>query len=83
MTRKKMMMNQKSKGTSILVRDGENINQALRRFKRKMEEAGTLDVLREKEFYEKPTTKRKRKAGAAKARWNKKLRDQQLPPKLY
>jgi small subunit ribosomal protein S21 len=78
-----MMMNQKSKGTSILVRDGENINQALRRFKRKMEEAGTLDVLREKEFYEKPTTKRKRKAGAAKARWNKKLRDQQLPPKLY
>jgi len=83
MTRKKMMMNQKSRGTSILVRDGENINQALRRFKRKMEEAGTLDVLREKEFYEKPTTKRKRKAGAAKARWNKKLRDQQLPPKLY
>jgi small subunit ribosomal protein S21 len=82
MTRKKMM-NQKSRGTSILVRDGENINQALRRFKRKMEEAGTLDVLREKEFYEKPTTKRKRKAGAAKARWNKKLRDQQLPPKLY
>ena len=77
------MMNQKSKGTGILVRDGENINQALRRFKRKMEEAGTLDVLREKEFYEKPTTKRKRKAGAAKARWNKKLRDQQLPPKLY
>jgi len=82
MTRKKMM-NQKSRGTSILVRDGENINQALRRFKRKMEEAGTLDVLREKEFYEKPTTKRKRKAGAAKARWNKKLRDQQLPPKMY
>ena len=80
---RKKMMNQKSKGTSILVRDGENINQALRRFKRKMEEAGTLDVLREKEFYEKPTTKRKRKAGAAKARWNKKLRDQQLPPKLY
>ena len=76
-------MNQKSRGTSILVRDGENINQALRRFKRKMEEAGTLDVLREKEIYEKPTTKRKRKAGAAKARWNKKLRDQQLPPKLY
>ena len=76
-------MNQKSKGTSILVRDGENINQALRRFKRKMEEAGTLDVLREKEFYEKPTTKRKRKKGAAKARWNKKLRDQQLPPKMY
>ena len=76
-------MNQKSKGTGITVKDGENINQALRRFKRKMEEAGTLDTLRAKEFYEKPTTERKRKKGAAKARWRKKLRDQQLPKKMY
>ena len=83
MMRKKMMMNQKSKGTSILVRDGENINQALRRFKRKMEEAGTLDVLREKEFYEKPTTKRKRLRGAAEARWRKKLRENELPKKQF
>ena len=42
-----------------------------------------LDTLRKKEFYEKPTTARKRKKGAAKARWRKKLRDQQLPPKLF
>ena len=79
----KTMAFQKSKGTGVTVKDGENINQALRRFKRKMEEAGTLDTLRSKEFYEKPTTERKRKKGAAKARWKKKLRDQQLPPKLY
>lgn len=77
------MIHKKSKGTGITVREGENINVSLRRFKRKMEEAGTLDTLRSKEFYEKPTTERKRKAGAAKARWRKKLRDQQLPPKLY
>lgn len=76
-------MYKKSKGTGVIVKDNENINQALRRFKRKVEDAGTLDVLRSKEFYEKPTTERKRKKGAAKARWNKKLRDQQLPPKLY
>jgi small subunit ribosomal protein S21 len=76
-------MYKKSKGTGVTVKDNENINQALRRFKRKVEEAGTLDVLRSKEFYEKPTTERKRKKGAARARWNKKLRDQQLPPKLY
>jgi small subunit ribosomal protein S21 len=76
-------MNQKSKGTGITVKDGENINQALRRFKRKIDDSKLLDVLRAKEFYEKPTTERKRKKGAAKARWNKKLRDQQLPPKLY
>jgi len=77
------MIHKKSKGTGITVREGENINVSLRRFKRKMEEAGTLDTLRAKEFYEKPTTARKRKKGAAKARWRKKLRDQQLPKKMY
>ena len=77
------MMYKKSKGTGVTVKDGENINQALRRFKRKIEDSGLLEDLRAKEFYEKPTTARKRKKGAAKSRWNKKLRDQQLPPKLY
>ena len=76
-------MYKKSRGTGVTVKDNENINQSLRRFKRKVEDAGTLDTLRAKEFYEKPTTERKRKAGAAKARWRKKLRDQQLPPKMY
>jgi small subunit ribosomal protein S21 len=76
-------MYKKIKGTGITVKDNENINQALRRFKRKVEDGGTLDALRAKEFYEKPTTERKRKKGAAQARWRKKLRDQQLPPKLY
>jgi ribosomal protein S21 len=34
-------------------------------------------------FFEKPTTERKRKKGAARARWLKKLRDQSLPKKLF
>ena len=76
-------MHKKNKGTSVTVKDYENINQALRRFKRKIDDSKLLDTLREKEFYEKPTTARKRKKGAAKARWRKQLRDQQLPPKLY
>jgi small subunit ribosomal protein S21 len=76
-------MYKKSKGTGVTVKDGENINQALRRFKRKIDDSGLLDTLRAKEFYEKPTTERKRKKGAAKARWRKKLRDQQLPKKMY
>ena len=76
-------MNHKPKGTGVTVRDNENINQALRRFKRKVEDAGILDDLRAKEFYEKPTTARKRAKGAAKARWKKKLQKEQLPPKLY
>lgn len=73
----------KFKGNSVTVKENENINQALRRFKKKVEESGLLDTLRSKEFYEKPTTARKRAKGAAKARWKKKLRDQQLPKKMY
>jgi small subunit ribosomal protein S21 len=73
----------KFKGSSVVVKDNENINQALRRFKKKVEESGLLDTLRAKEFYEKPTTERKRKKGAAKARWRKQLREAQLPKKMY
>lgn len=73
----------KIKGSSVTVKEHENINQALRRFKKKVEEGGILETLRKKEFYEKPTTERKRKKGAAKARWRKQLRSQQLPQKLY
>jgi small subunit ribosomal protein S21 len=76
-------MNHKSKGTGVTVKENENINQALRRFKRKVEDAGILDDLRKKEFYEKPTTARKRAKGAAKARWRKKLEKDQLPKKMY
>jgi small subunit ribosomal protein S21 len=69
-------------GKTVLVKDG-NVEKALRKFKKKVQESGLLDDLRSRETYEKPTTERKRKKGAAKARWRKKLRDQQLPPKLY
>lgn len=73
----------KTQGTGVTVKENENINQALRRFKKKVEEAGVLDALRKKEFYEKPTTERKRKKGAAVARWKKKLRENELPKKMF
>ena len=82
-TKRTTMNHHKTKGTGITVKEGENVNQMLRRFKRKVEEAGTLDTLRKKEFYEKPTTERKRKKGAARARWLKKLEKEQLPAKNY
>lgn len=69
--------------TKVTIKEHENINIALRRFKKKVEDSGKLDDIRAKEFYEKPTTERKRKKGAAAARWNKKLRDQSLPKKLF
>ena len=67
---------------SVRVVDG-NVEKALRKFKKRIQESGLLDDLRAREFYEKPTTERKRKKGAARARWRKQLRDQQLPKKLY
>ena len=70
-------------GSTVFVREGEDINRALRKLKNKVEDGGKLKDLQKKEFYEKPTTARKRKAGAARARWQKKLRDQQLPPKNF
>ncbi len=77
------MNHNKLKGTGITVKEGENINAALRRFKRKVDDGGKLDTLREKEFYEKPTTARKRAKGAARARWLKKLEKESLPKKMY
>jgi len=67
---------------SVIVKDG-NVERALRKFKKKIQEQGLLEELRGRETYEKPTTRRKRKKGAAAARWRKKLRDQQLPKKLF
>ena len=69
-------------GNSVLVTDG-NVEKALRKFKKKVQESGLLEDLRARETYEKPTTERKRKKGAAKSRWRKQLRSQQLPKKQY
>jgi len=76
-------MNHKINGTAIVLKEGEDVNRALRRFKNKIEDAGTLKTLQKKEFYEKPTTARKRKKAAAIARYIKKMEKEQLPKKMY
>ena len=50
---------------SVRVRDNEPFDVALRRFKRACEKAGVLSEVHRREFYEKPTQIRKRKAAAA------------------
>lgn len=57
----------------VRVKENENIDAALRRFKRACEKAGTQAELRRREYYEKPTEKRKRKGAAAVKRHMKKL----------
>ncbi len=73
---------QKNKGMVVYVKD-DHVEKALRKFKKKIAESGKLQDLRDREFYEKPTTARKKAASAAKNRWRKKLESQQLPKKLY
>ncbi len=58
---------------SVRLKENENPEYALRRFKRACEKAGVLTELRRREFYEKPTAERKRKKAAAIKRHAKKI----------
>ena len=57
----------------VRLKENEPFDVALRRFKRSCEKAGILAEVRRREFYEKPTSVRKRKAAAAVKRHQKKL----------
>ncbi len=58
---------------AVKVKENEPFDVALRRFKRSCEKAGVLAEVRRREFYEKPTSIRKRKAAAAVKRHLKKV----------
>jgi small subunit ribosomal protein S21 len=58
---------------NIRVKENEPFEVAIRRFKRACEKAGILAEVHRREFYEKPTTVRKRKAAAAVKRHLKKI----------
>lgn len=78
-----MSKNKVLTGRKVIVGDTMPINVALRKFKQKVDDSGILEEVKDRMHFEKPTTERKRKAGAARARWLKKLREQQLPKKMY
>ena len=61
----------------------DQVEKALRKFKKKVQESGLLQELREREFYEKPTTARKKSKNQAKRRWQKKVASETLPKKMY
>lgn len=64
---------------SIIIRDGESFEGALKKFKKQVEKSGILSEIRKREHYEKPSVKKKRKAAAARKRLQKKSRF----PKAY
>jgi len=55
----------------IIVKDGENLESALKRFKRSCARDGVMAELRKREFYEKPSVRRKKKSEAARKKASK------------
>ncbi len=49
----------------VIVQEGDNLERALRKFKRKVQRSGLYSELRKRRFYEKPSAQRKRKKEAA------------------
>ncbi len=70
------------RGRTVIVNDG-NVEKALRKFKKKITDQNLLQEVRDREQYVKPTVKRKLAKGQAKRRWQKYLRDQSLPKKMF
>ena len=58
--------------SEIRIRENESIESALKRFKRKCASSGVIAEVRKREYYEKPSVKRKKKAEAARRKKNKK-----------
>lgn len=67
----------KTKGTTVTVKDG-NVEKALRKFKKKIQESGKLEELRERESYEKPTTTRRLAKNKAVRRYKKQVESDEL-----
>jgi SSU ribosomal protein S21P len=57
--------------TKTVVRKNESLDDALRRFKRQLSKTGTLQEYRKREFYEKPSVRRKKKSEAARKKQRK------------
>jgi len=69
-------------GNTVYIQDGR-FEAGLRKFKNKVQDSGLLIELKEREAYEKPTTKRKRAAAQARKRWLKKVSNDTLPKKFF
>jgi small subunit ribosomal protein S21 len=63
-------------GTTVEVRNGD-ITGAMRKFKKKVQEAGIIQELRDRTAYEKPSIKRAKAKKAGRARMLKELRKRQ------
>ena len=72
----KRKQEQVKQGLMVEVRNGD-FTFALRKFKKKVQEDGILQELRERQHFEKPSETRKKAKAAGRARWLKKQRKQE------
>lgn len=59
--------------TIIMVEENEPIDKALRRFKKECQKSGILTELRRREYFEKPSVRKKRKMEAARRKQRRKM----------
>ena len=71
------------RGLTVYVGQDNNVEKALRKFKKKVQESGVLLELRNRQHYVKPTTQRKLKKNSARGRWLKYLDSQKLPKQNF
>jgi small subunit ribosomal protein S21 len=69
-------------GLFVDVQEGQ-FEKALRKFKKKIQDSGLLEEIRDRMEYEKPCTARKKAKSQARKRWLRKLASTQMPKKLY
>ncbi len=63
---------------TVKVREGESIEEALRRFKRECERNGIMQEIKRREHFEPPSMKRKRKAAEAKRKMRRRMSRQRF-----
>ena len=70
-----MSQDERNRGGVYVEVRNNNVDRALRKFKKKVAQEGILRDLQKHEYYEKPSIKRKRAKAQAKKRWAKKQRE--------
>lgn len=63
-------------GIAVVVRNG-NVEAALRKFKKKVQEEGIIQEVRNRQEYVKPSEKRRKAKAASRARWLKRIEKSQ------
>jgi small subunit ribosomal protein S21 len=58
---------------NIKVRDGESIDEAIRRFKRECEKNGVMQEIKKREFYKSPSVLKKEKLAEIKRKIRRKI----------